>query len=420
MSRELLETPLHAWHAGAGANMTDFGGWDMPLWYSTGAIAEHKAVVTDAGMFDTSHMAALTLDGDNAFELLQKCFTKDLTRCTGLKKTPLTPGRCVYGAFLDEGGFCIDDAIVYQIADGKFMVVVNAGMGGKIAEHLGKYSSGGVNIVDWTGKLGKMDVQGPKAGKIMAKVLADPEKIFDKLPYFSFKGHFDPASEYATVVLKDGTKILLSRTGYTGEFGFEIFVQQDKLASVWESILEAGREYNLIPCGLASRDSLRAGSVLPLSHQDIGGWTYINHPWSFALPYNDDMSDFTKEFVGYGVLKKSETEDHTLTYVGKDPRKVPAHADVFNEEGERIGEVLTCVADMAVGRVDDKIYSLSSPDLPDGFKAKGLVCGFIKVSSKLDPGTIVELRDNKRKIKVEITDDVRPNRTARRPIKEMI
>lgn len=420
MTNDLNITPLHEWHAAQGANMVDFGGWDMPLWYKTGAVNEHVAVVTAAGLFDTSHMAVITVTGADSLALLQECFTRDLAS--------LKNGRCVYGIFLNEDGHAIDDAIVYGLGSEKYMIVVNSGMGGDIAVHIADRAGGrAVQVNDLSGKVGKLDLQGPLAGKIIKKVLKDSESVLVGLPYFSFKGYFDQAFRPETeVLLNDGTPVLLSRSGYTGEFGFELFTAPDKLVHVWTMILEAGQEYNLTACGLASRDSLRAGSLLPLSHQDIGPWPFINNPWSFALPWNEDKSGFTKKFLGDVVLEKRETAEHTYAYVGSDPRKVALHspdgepAVVLNEDGERIGVVLTCVADMAVGRVDGKIYSLSSPDKPENFKPRGLACGFIKVDRELSVGQAVVLQDNRRKIKASITDDVRPARTARKKLSDFI
>ena len=279
-------TPLNQWHRENGGNLVDFGGWDMPLWYTSGAVKEHLAVIEAAGLFDTSHMAVLLVEGADAFDLLQYCFTKDLTACVGQANAALSPGRCVYGAFLNHEGHALDDAIVYRLDQTHFMVVVNANMGGVIAEHL--TVAGGARaaqVTDLSGQVGKMDLQGPLAAKIIRKILKDPDSVLTGMPYFSFKGHFYADGPGAGVFTKDGVPLLLSRTGYTGEFGFELFVPPEATVSVWEAILEAGREHGLITCGLAARDSLRAGAVLPLSHQDIGSWPFINHPWQFALPF---------------------------------------------------------------------------------------------------------------------------------------
>lgn len=418
MSTAKKQTPLFDWHKAHGANIVEFGDYLMPVWYGS-ARNEHLAVVSQAGLFDTSHMATIRVFGKDAFELLQWCFTRDLNACVGKDAAPLTEGKCVYGLFLDEHGHAIDDSLVYKIKDGEYMVEVNASMGGPVAKHLVEQGKGkDVQIVDLTDKLGKIDIQGPASIKTMAKLLKNPEAVFDKLPYFSAKGHFDPASTLAgQVQLLDGTPILLSRSGYTGEVGFEMFVERDKTVKLWEAVMAAGEAFGVIACGLASRDSLRTGAVLPLSHQDIGHWPCINNPWPFALPMAAG-GGFTKPFLGSAALEKAAaTADWTLTFVGQDLRKVDGHDAKVYVDGKEIGTVLTCATDMAIGRHEGKIYSIASPDQPAGLAIKGLCAGFIKVKTKLAPGTTVELKDAKRSIQVLIETDVRPDRTARKALK---
>jgi len=417
-------TPLHEWHGKVGANMAVFGGYDMPLWYPTGAKQEHMAVLTGAGIFDTSHMASVTIDGPGSFDLLQGCFTKDLSSCIGKNKTPIEDGRCVYGIFLNRDGTTIDDAIVYRMGETSYMIIVNAGMGGEIADHL-KAHTGNLEakITDLTDRLGKIDVQGPLAARILQGIIKKSDDVFQKMPYFSFKGHFDASSPLSeTVRLTNDTPLLLSRTGYTGEFGFELFMDASHLTSTWEMILDAGSDFGITPCGLAARDSLRAGAVLPLSHQDIGHWPFLSNPWLFALPYNEERSGFTKKFLGDEALRTAEDIEYTYPFAGYDLRKVSTQesACVFDSQGKEIGEVLTCATDMAIGRVGEKIVSIASPDKPQGFRPRGLSCGFIKVQSKLFSGDIVEIRDSRRSIKVVVVDDIRPDRTARRPLNDMV
>jgi aminomethyltransferase len=423
MTTDIKITPLNSWHRSQGANMANFGGYDMPLWYSS-VKDEHLAVLNGAGIFDTSHMAAVTIAGSGAADLLQHCFTNDLNACMGPSRKPLSAGRCVYGAFLEENGHTIDDAIVFFVQAGNYMVVVNAGMGGAIADHLRRNIGGrDATVSDLSDRLGKMDIQGPAAARVLGGVLADPEAIFAGMPYFSFKGHFDPASPLADAVrLDDGTPILLSRTGYTGEFGFEIFLAPDKIQDLWERLLEAGRSHDTRPCGLAARDSLRAGAVLPLSHQDIGHWPFINHPWPFALPFTADQTGFTKEFIGRAALEHPSDIAFTQIFAGKDLRKISAGdgSRVIDADGRKIGTVLTCATDMGIGRHKGEIFSVASPNKPEGFKAKGLCCGFVKVNRKLSVGQHVDIADGRRTITVTIVDDVRPHRTARKPMADMV
>ncbi|WP_024334574.1 aminomethyltransferase family protein [Desulfotignum balticum] len=409
-------TPLHQWHLDAGANMADFGGYDMPLWYDTGVKNEHLAVLTSAGIFDTSHMACVTVEGPDAFSLLNFCFTRDLT--------PLAVGRCVYGAFLNEKGHCLDDAIVYKFSGTSFMVCVNAGMGGAISDHLNKHKKDrDVTITDLTDRIAKMDIQGIDSVRILSKLIQSPDTVFGKMPYFSFKGHFDPNHpEAGASKLKNGTPVLLSRSGYTGEFGFEIFIAPNAIVDLWKQVLAAGESFGITACGLGARDSLRAGAGLPLSHQDIGHFKFMNHPWDFALPYNSDKSGFTKDFLGAAALVPEKNDVYVFPFVGDSLRKVAAgeNTGVFDENEQQIGHVLTCATDMGITWHEGKIVSINTPDLPDNIKIKGIACGFVMVSKHLEPGTKLMLKEGKRAISVTIVTDIRPDRTARKKITHFI
>jgi aminomethyltransferase len=422
MSTGKKKTPLYGWHAQHNANIVEFGDYLMPVWYAS-CKDEHLAVISRAGLFDTSHMAVVRVHGPDSFKLLQWCFTRDLMACVGKENAPITPGKCVYGAFLDEHGYAVDDSIVYKVTDDEYVVVVNASMGGVIARHLESHKKNlDVRCVDMTDKLGKIDIQGPASIKIMQKVLKAPDATFDKLTYFSFKGHFDPKSSFASgAQFLDGTPMLLSRSGYTGEVGFEIFVGGEHTVRIWNLLMAAGKDLGLVASGLAARDSLRTGAVLPLSHQDIGHWTFFHHPWPFALPFNDAASGFTKTFLGSAALDNAAAAPYTLTFVGNDLRKIDTHDAVVRDlQGHEIGKVLTCATDMAIGRHEGRIYSVVSPGKPEGLAIKGLACGFIKVKANLAPGTVVELKDNKRSIQVAIETDVRPDRTARKALKSFL
>ena len=416
MSTCLKTTPLNDWHKAAGANMADFGGFDMPLWYDTGVKNEHLAVLQSAGIFDTSHMACITVSGSGAFELLNYCFTRDIAT---LKK-----GRCVYGAFLNDKGHCIDDAIVYKFNDLFFMICVNAGMGEAIARHLDANKKQlDVEIDDLSGKLAKMDIQGINSARILSKLVQDPDMVFDKMPYFSFKGRFNESIPGESAVqLLDGTPVLLSRSGYTGEFGFEIFLTPDAIVKLWKDILAAGKEFKVTACGLGARDSLRTGACLPLSHQDIGHWKFINHPWDFALPYTQDKTSFTKDFLGAAALSTFRKDSFTYPFAGDSLRKVSAgnNTQVLDNTQKVIGKVLTCATDMGITWHKGQIVSICSQHLDQNIKIKGISCGFVMVSDKLDPGTTLTLKEGKRTITATIVTDIRPDRTARKKLNNFI
>ena len=414
MNDSLKTTPLNQWHRNAGANMADFGGFDMPLWYETGVKNEHLAVLKSAGLFDTSHMACISVQGAQALDLINYCFTRDIGG--------LAAGRCVYGAFLDEQGHCIDDAIVYRFSDQRFMICVNAGMGSTVAGHLGANKEGrDADIQDMSGQLAKIDIQGRNAVRILSVMLKDPGSVFDRMPYFSFKGDIDP-DQADQIYLSDGTPVLVSRSGYTGEFGFEIFIAPAAVVDLWTGLLEAGKPLGLTACGLGARDSLRAGACLPLSHQDIGDFPFINHPWDFALPFTGDKSGFTKDFIGAGALSGKDHDSYTYAFAGDSLRKVNAgeSTQVLDESGTPVGRVLTCATDMGISWHGDKIVSINTPDLPADIKIKGIACGFVMVDRPLTPGTRLTLKEGKRSIGVRLVEDIRPDRTARLAIKHFI
>ena len=396
--------------------MADFGGFDMPLWYKTGVKTEHLAVLTSAGIFDTSHMACILVTGKESFKLINYCFTRDISK--------LDPGRCVYGAFLTMDGHCLDDAIVYKYSDVFFMICVNAGMGAAIAGHLNENKAGlEVSIEDLTGKIAKMDIQGINSAKIISKLIHNPEKIFNPLPYFSFKGNFNESLlGESAVKLSGGTPILLSRSGYTGEFGFELFLNPEAIVKLWKDVLAAGEEFKVTACGLAARDSLRTGACLPLSHQDIGHWKFKNHPWEFALPYTLDKTSFTKYFLGEKALLAQNGDSFIYPFAGESLRKVTAGEEtkVTDKTGAVIGKVLTCATDMGITWYEGKIISINSGNLPSDIKIKGLSCGFVMVSKRLDPGVTLTLTEGKRTITATIVTDIRPDRTARKKINNFL
>lgn len=405
--------------------MSEFGGYEMPLWYPAGAKAEHLAVLRAAGVFDTSHMAVLVLEGPDSFGLLQKTFTKDLGRCQGPDKKTLAIGRCVYGLFLDKHGHVIDDAIVYKVLEHRFMLVVNAGMGGVIGSHLSSFGDGhDVTIFDYTDRLGKIDIQGLSTYSILAELLENPQEVLEKLPYFSFKGWFDNEDTLPAVRTKGGVELLLSRTGYTGEFGVELFTGLPNTVQLWQEIIECGQKHGLLPCGLAARDSLRTGALLPLSHQDIGAWIFGNTPWDFVLPLDDEKgTPFTKPFHGDAALQQWEKDSFTYGFAGFDPRKIVPDDKAFvaENDGVEVGKLLTCTTDMAIGRDENgEIFSISQEAGKEGEQTpqpKGLSCGFIRTSKPFSPGDSLLLVSGKRKIKIEIRHDIRPARTARMSMK---
>ncbi|MDR3265634.1 MAG: hypothetical protein LBT15_06460 [Synergistaceae bacterium] len=397
----LNKTALHSVHQKLGGQMTDFGGWEMPLWYPTGGVKEHLCVIEKSGVFDIGHMSVVRVKGKDAQGLLQLCLTRNIEK--------LAVGSCGYSMILNEEGHVVDDTIVYNPGGDEYILVVNAGMGSVVAGHLTKHNTFKNAVVrDDAGNFGKIDLQGPSSVSIVRRLLAKGTGSVEGLKYFKFLG--DYARKDSPVRLPGDIPVLLSRTGYTGEVGFEILMPPDRALDVWNMILETGGD-GVIPCGLAARDSLRAGAMLPLSHQDIGHWPFVNTPWSFALPL-DREGKLTKSFIG-SKLYDNPPSQYTLPFCGFDPRKAETESAVVLLNDEKIGVVSTCVIDMAIGRSGGRVYSVASADKPEGFHARGLVCGFIRVDRPVAPGTKVTLKDARRSVEVEVVADIRPARTAR-------
>lgn len=368
----------------------------MPLWYNSSR-TEHLNVLNNAGLFDTSHMSVISIKGSESYSLLQKTFTRDIEI--------LESGQCIYGLFLNERGCVIDDALIYSIKKDSYIVVVNAGMSSVVIRHLKSLEFSKTEIIDYSNKLGKIDIQGPKSLLLMER-LFDPS-LFNKFPYFTFKGSLLDGE-----IKFDKTPVMISRTGYTGEFGFEIYIKSEHAEKLWNTLLEAGEEFSVMPCGLAARDSLRVGAGLPLSHQDIGDWVFANNPWSFAI------SNYKNDFTGKSMLHTGSS--YTYAFTGFDVRKL--HTDSKGKvfyQNKVIGEVLSCVTEPSLTRDNGKVLSVRSKKTVDDKKIKGLSAGFVKINKKLIYGDSVILSDGKREIEVEIVKDIRGNKTARCTIDEI-
>jgi aminomethyltransferase len=245
--RSLRKTPLHARHLALGARMVPFAGWEMPLEYS-GIRQEHLAVRERGGIFDVSHMGELEVAGANALEAIQRLCCNDAS--------VLRVGQAQYSAFLTPQGTFVDDVVVLRLAPQHFLLVVNAGNTEKdynwIAGHL---IAGEAVVVDASSRYALLAVQGPAARDVLQSLTA---LELAALEHYSF-GHGEVAGVRATI----------SRTGYTGEDGFEVFVPPPSADRVWQAILEAGRNDGIVPAGLGARDTLRLEAGMRLYGSDI-------------------------------------------------------------------------------------------------------------------------------------------------------
>ncbi|MBI4478007.1 MAG: glycine cleavage system aminomethyltransferase GcvT [Acidobacteria bacterium] len=251
---ELKRTPLHARHLAHGARMVPFGGWEMPVEY-TGIVDEHLAVRTRAGLFDVSHMGQIEIAGDRALDAVQQIWSNDASR--------LKIGQAQYSALTTPTGCFVDDLLVYRMGPAHFLCVVNAGNIEKdyawIAEQVTPF--GDVAAINSSARYALLAIQGPQAQPILQSLTGID---LSTLRYYWF-AHGEVA----------GIRAMVSRTGYTGEDGFEIFVPPQAADRLWSAILEAGHPSGLVPVGLGARDTLRLEAAMRLYGNDIDETTTI-------------------------------------------------------------------------------------------------------------------------------------------------
>ncbi|MGX1263785.1 aminomethyltransferase [Rossellomorea marisflavi] len=314
---ELKQTPLHDLYREYGGKTIDFGGWALPVQFS-GIKDEHEAVRSRAGLFDVSHMGEITVKGEGALEYLQRMMTNDLSK--------LKDGGAQYTAMCYEDGGTVDDLLVYKLKDHDYLLVVNASNIEKDYEWLLHHATEGVELTNRSGEIAQLAIQGPLAETILQK-LTDTD--LGSIGFFKFQDE---------VVIK-GHEALVSRTGYTGEDGFEIYCASDSATVLWKEILEAGEEEGIVPCGLGARDTLRFEANLALYGQELSKTiTPIEAGIGFAVKVNKDIP-----FIGQEVLRKQKEEGAPRKLVGIEmiDRGIPRHGySVFSGE-ERIGEVTT-------------------------------------------------------------------------------
>ncbi|AVQ12350.1 Aminomethyltransferase [Leptospira santarosai] len=253
---QVKKTPLYETHRALGAKMIPFGGWDMPVQYS-GIIAEHNATREAAGLFDVSHMGEIFITGE------PKVILNFLESVTCNSVVSLSDFQVQYNAILNENGGLVDDVTIYKFSPEKYMICSNASNYETVTAHLLKYlPASGIEVDDQSPNWHQIALQGPKANEILSKFLG---KELDSIRYYHF-AIFD----------HQGEKIIVSRTGYTGEDGFEIYSSVPFGLKLWNELLEFGKPQGLLPCGLGARDTLRIEAKYPLyGHELNNQWTPI-------------------------------------------------------------------------------------------------------------------------------------------------
>ncbi|WP_211062105.1 glycine cleavage system aminomethyltransferase GcvT [Heyndrickxia faecalis] len=315
---ELKRTPLYDVYRKYGAKTTDFGGWELPVQFS-GIKAEHEAVRTRAGLFDVSHMGEILVEGPESLGFLQKMMTNDVSK--------LKPGAAQYTAMCNEAGGTVDDLLVYQLGENRYWLVVNAANTEKDYKWLVSHRTEDVSITDISASVAQLALQGPLATEVMQKLA--PEADVFAIPTFSFIENAKAA----------GCKVLLSRTGYTGEDGFEIYCRSEDALKLWDEILAKGREKGVLPCGLGARDTLRFEAGLCLYGQEL---TEDISPLEAGIGFAVKLKK-EADFIGKQALlaQKAEGLKRRLAGIEMIGRGIPRHGYSVYAGDERIGTVTT-------------------------------------------------------------------------------
>lgn len=310
----MKKTRLYPVHEKLGAKIVEFAGYLMPIHYSS-ILAEHKAVRDSVGVFDVSHMGEIFVTGEKAVDFVQHITVNDVSK--------LYPGRVQYSAMCYNDAGIVDDLLVYKFTDNKFLLVVNASNIEKDFNWMNENNKFGVTLENKSDEYSLIAVQGPNSNKTLQK-LCDKEI---NLEYYHF---------FETKVA--GVDMILSRTGYTGELGYELYFKGDEKTAehVWNKIFEAGKEFNIQPVGLAARDSLRLEMGFMLYGNDIDKTT---NPLEAGLGWITKLNK--GNFIGRDVLLKVKSEGLSrklVAMLGND-KSFPRHGYEIKTDNKKIGEV---------------------------------------------------------------------------------
>lgn len=319
---ELKKTPLYDKYIEDGAKVIDFSGWALPVQFSS-IKEEHIAVRENVGMFDVSHMGEIIVEGEKALGYLQNVLTNDISKVTMTK--------AIYSMICNEEGGVVDDLVVYQLEENKYLLVVNAGNTDIDFEWLSDHKIDGVEVKNVSAEYGQIAVQGPKAQEVIQKLVADD---ISDMKLFEFKQDVELF----------GKTVILSQSGYTGEHGYEIYCYAQDTTAIWEGLLAEG----VVPCGLGARDTLRLEAALPLHGQDL----------SISItPYEAKMGFAVKlqkgNFIGRDVLAKQKEEGPDRKSAGLEMLErgiARTDYEVFDKDDNKIGYVTSGTQSPSSGR----------------------------------------------------------------------
>lgn len=367
----LKRTALYETHLAAGGRMVPFAGWEMPVQYA-GLREEHMAVRAHAGLFDVSHMGEIWIEGPQALEAVQRVITNDAAR--------LSIGQGLYTPMCTSEGGIIDDVIVFRTGERAYLAVVNAAMRAKDLAWMQEHA-GGAAVRDASDETALLALQGPRAEAVLSAA-ADADLL--RLPPFHLREN----------VRLGGVSTTITRTGYTGEDGFEIACPWDDAPTVWAALLGAGEPFSVQPAGLGARDTLRLEAGLMLSGQDIDETTSpLEAPLGWTVKLDKGA------FLGREALLRQRTEGVTRRLVGFEPvgQAIPRRHYAICGDGRRLGEVTSGTFAPFLRR------ALGMGYVPVAHAAVGADLG-VEVRGKMVPARVVRLPFYRRP---------RPDRAAR-------
>jgi aminomethyltransferase len=337
--------------------MVDFGGWELPQQY-TSIRDEHFAVRKAAGLFDISHMGRLVVEGDGAEAYLQRLFTNDLN--------PVAPGHALYTLMCHEDGGAIDDLVVYREAADRFLVVVNAANREKDVAWMREHIPTGVSMSDHSSDMSLIAFQGPRAHAL----LPPDSSPTDDISYFAFR-----PGKVA------GVPALISRTGYTGEDGFELFIDSGRVGDVWDAILASGKSEGVLPAGLGARDATRLEAALRLYGNDMDETV---NPYEAGLGWTVKLGK--GDFIGRDALAKVKEKGPRRSLVGLTtrPGDIPRHGAAVSHEGRRAGVITSGTHSFFLGH-PIALAMVEGPSLRVGEKVT------IEVRGREAPAEVVKL-----------------------------
>jgi len=351
----LRRTPLYEEHRSAGGKLVEFNGWEMPVQYAAGILKEHDAVRGAAGVFDVSHMARYEISGPGAVALIDHLITNDLAN--------LAVGRMLYSPMCNEQGGVLDDVTVYRLND-RVLVIANAGNAARIWDWLEAqsraWSGAAVSLRNLSAELGQIALQGPRAQEILAP-LADGD--LDAIGYYA----------WAELPLFGVPKVLISRNGYTGEDGFEIYPPAEATAAAWRMLMERGRDRGLLPTGLGCRDTLRMEMAYCLYGNELDLET---SPLEARLAWTVKLKK--PGFIGKAVLEQQKSQGTRRALVG------------LTIEGQRLPRKGQAIC--RPGQLGAPIGVVSSGGFSPSLKG-GIALAFVPPSdSKLGTKLVVDVR----------------------------